>query len=115
MNDNSDEVIILQDTNADNYKKYTYINELYETQLRIDKEISALSLEIENLPKVPLDIDKWVSSFCSNFKISDLNKICDINKKYKKLIEERKSNGSKIKLFAIDNIIDQISEVITNG
>lgn len=95
----------------ENYQKYAYVQELYENQVRIDKEIAQLSSEIESLPQIPPSMDGWISSFRSNVKISDVTKVFKINRKYKKLIEERKSNGSKIKIFAIDHILDQIDEV----
>ena len=97
---------------SDNYQKYLYIQELYANQVRIDKEITNLSSEIEKLPKMPPNIDRWISSFRSGFKISDMSKLFKINRQYRELVEERKSNGSKIKLFAIDNIIAQIDEVV---
>lgn len=97
----------------ENYQKYLYIQELYQNQIKIDKEIELLSGEIEKLPKMPPNMERWISSFRSDFKISDLSKICKINKRYKHLMEERKINGSKIKLFAIDNVIKQIEETVS--
>jgi hypothetical protein len=57
-------------------------------------------------------MDRWIGSFRSNFKISDLTKIFKINKRYRTLMEERKSNGSKIKIFAIDNVLEQIHDTV---
>ncbi len=93
-----------------NYQKLLYIQELYETQKRIDSEIASLSSEIETMPKMPPSIEGWVTSFRSNFKLTDLTKVFKINKKYRTLMEERKSNGRKIKMFAIDNVLEQIKE-----
>lgn len=98
---------------AENYKKYIYIRQLYDNQIRIDNEIAELSSEIDSMPQMPENMEAWIGSFRSNFKISDFTKIFKINKKYKKLIEERKNNGRKIKMFAIDNILDQINEVMS--
>jgi len=91
--------------------KYLYMQNLYDTQKGIDKEIESIALEMDNLPKLPKSMESWINSFSNNFKLSDFDKTFSLNKKYKKLIEERKSNSSKIKLFAIDNIIDQIEQV----
>lgn len=92
-------------------RKYLYIQSLYNTQLEIDKEIANLSAEIESMPKMPPSMEGWISSFSSEFKISHLGKIFKINKRYRELVEERKNNGTKIKLFAIDNVLDQIKEI----
>lgn len=100
--------------NQEDYQKYLYIQELYLNQVRIDKEIESISSEIKLIPKIPQNIESWASSFSSKFKISDLNKVSKLNKKYNDLIEERKINGSKIKLFAIDNILVQIEQVNKN-
>jgi hypothetical protein len=97
---------------AANYQKLLYIQELYEPQKKIDAEIATLSSEIESLPKMPASMDRWIGSFRSNFKISDLTKIFKINKRYRTLMEERKSNGSKIKIFAIDNVLEQIHDTV---
>jgi hypothetical protein len=103
--DNQDEI---------NLQKYMHIQELYQNQQNIDKEISTLSLEIQKLPEMPRSMENWVSSFSSEFKLSDMKKIFNLNKRYKTLIENRKENGQKIKLFAIDNLIDQINETVKN-
>jgi hypothetical protein len=92
------------------YKKFLYLQELYENQKRIDAEIAVLSSEIDGLPKLPESMDRWIGSFRSNFKISDLTKIFKINKKYRNLMEERRSNGRKIKIFAIENVLEQIKD-----
>jgi len=99
-------------TDTANYQKLLYIQQLYETQKRIDAEISALSSEIEALPKMPASMDRWIGSFRSNFKIPDLTKMLKINKRYRTLMEERRSNGSKIKIFAIDNVLEQINDTV---
>lgn len=98
----------------ENYNKLLYIQELYETQKKIDTEIATLSSEIELLPKMPTNMDGWIGSFRSNFKIPDLTKMLKINKRYRTLMEERKSNGSKIKIFAIENVLEQISDTVNS-
>jgi hypothetical protein len=98
------------DVESPDYKKYLYLQELYENQKRIDAEIAVLSSEIDGLPKLPESMDRWIGSFRSNFKISDLTKIFKINKKYRNLMEERRSNGRKIKIFAIENVLEQIKD-----
>lgn len=101
----------INDIENKNYQKYLYIQELYTTQLKIDEEINALSDQLNKLPEMPKSIDRWANSFSSKVKISDIDKMTKLSKRYLDLIEDRKINGSKIKIFAIDNILDQINDV----
>lgn len=94
----------------DSLQKFLYIKELYDRQLKIDKDIENLSKEIQKIPEMPQSMDRWIDSFSSKFKIADLTKISKLTREHRRLLDDRKSNGRKIKLFAIDNLLDQIKE-----
>lgn len=96
----------------ENYNKFLELQELQKNQNRIDDEIANLSKEIKDLPEPPHNIDDWCSSFNNKFKISDYKKMFNINRQYKKLLDERKENTRKIKIFAIENIIERINETV---
>jgi hypothetical protein len=91
--------------------KFTYIKSLTDKQVNINNEIQDLSQQIEQLPMLPEDLDHWISSFETNFKMKDFATVFKINKRYRVLLEERESNKSKIKMFVIDNLLDQIKDL----
>lgn len=108
--ENSSEIKINTEVQENSSKKFEYLQTLYQYQQKIDEEISEISSEIKTIPQSPLNMDAWISSFSSKFKISDLSKMVKLTKRYKILMEERQINGSKMKLFAIDNLLEQIKE-----
>lgn len=91
-------------------EKYLYLQILNKKQADIDDEIASISKEIKALPVVPKSIDRWINSVSSPFKISDFDRIFTLKRRYKKLMEERGYNGSKIKIFAIENVLEMIKE-----
>ena len=95
--------------------KFHYIKALTDKQANINSEIQDLSQQIEELPLLPEDLDRWISSFETKFKMKDFQTVFKINKRYQKLLEERDSNKSKIKMFVIDNLLDQIKELEKKG
>lgn len=105
----------MKNSDQDNMHKYMYMQQLHKNQQKIDIDIENISKELQKLPDMPYSMDGWISSFQSNFKLSDFTKIFNLNKRYKNLLEDRKSNGSKIKIFAIENLIDQINEVVKDN
>lgn len=92
-------------------EKFIHIQGLRQKQISIDDEICALSKEIETLPSFPHNMDSWITSFSTDFKMGDFKKIFDINKRYRHLLSEREVNQHKIKEFALDNLIEQIKEI----
>lgn len=99
-------------------KKVIDMETLFNTQIKINEEISVITEEISNLPEIPVSIDKWIDSLSNidefNFKLEDFNKLFFINKKYNKLIEQRESNSLKIKILVIDNLLDRIKGILEN-
>lgn len=89
---------------------------LLEDQEKINNEIYATFDEIRNMPRLPSDINKWISSInltpAKVFKISDLSKIRKINKKIHSLMERQEANSKKIKEIAIDDLLNKINNVL---
>ena len=92
-------------------ERYLYLQSLNKAQENIDAEIHLISEELKNIPPMPRSVDRWINSMSSSFKLSDFDKTFSLNRRYKKLMEERKFNGSRIKLFAIENVLEMIKEV----
>lgn len=97
-------------------KKVIDMETLFNTQIKINEEISVITEEISNLPEIPVSIDRWIDSLSNidefNFQLKDFNKLFFINKKYNNLIEQRESNSLKIKILVIDNLLDRIKGIL---
>jgi len=97
-------------------QKLTDMQELFNSQIEINKELTNVSVEIDSLPEMPDSLDSWVDSIpdinSENFKLSDYKKMFKMNKKYGDLIEKREHNSQKIKILVIDNIIDKIKALL---
>lgn len=97
-------------------QKYNDMQELFNSQVEINEEISNVSIEIGSLPEMPESLDSWLDSIpkinSPNFKLSDFKKMFKMNKKYNDLIERRDHNSQKIRILAIDNIIDKIKDLL---
>jgi len=96
--------------------KYNDMQELFNSQVEINKEITTVSVEIGSLPEMPDSLDNWVDSISDinsgNFKLSDYKKMFKMSKKYNELLEKREHNSQKIKILVIDNIIDKIKALL---
>lgn len=97
-------------------QKFMEMQNLYDAQIRIDNEITDLSNEIITLPPIPENLEAWTDSLAdintNNFKLSDFKKMFKCNKEYSKLIEEKENNILKLRIMAIDNLIDRIKEAL---
>lgn len=95
---------------------YNEIEALYNHQLRLNDEISNITNELNTLPEIPYDLDKWIDSIPEadkkTFKLVDFKRLFAINKQYEKLIEERDRNASKMKSMVVDNLLDRIKEIL---
>jgi hypothetical protein len=98
-------------------QRYLEMVELYDRQTTLNKELLQTANDLNKLPSMPKDLDKWIDSIPnekSNFKLADYGKIFKVGRKYDKLVEEREHNMQKIKVLMIDNLIEKIREVIGN-
>jgi hypothetical protein len=96
-------------------EKYEKMQELFDTQIKISKELVDVSEELKLVPDMPKDLEKWIDSIPnenSKFRLTDFNKLFKIGRKYEKLVEKRKENDQKIKILVIDNLIDRINEIL---
>jgi hypothetical protein len=97
-------------------QKFLELQELHDAQTKINSEIIDLSNEITTLPPIPENLEVWTDSLAdintNNFKLSDFKKMFKCNKEYNKLIEEKENNTLKLRIMAIDNLIDRIREVL---
>jgi hypothetical protein len=96
--------------------KYKDMEELYNHQLELNGEIETLTKEVNELPEVPYDLDKWADSLTDTstkgFRLVDFKRLFVINKKYEKLIEERERNTIKMKSLVVDNLLNRIKEIL---
>lgn len=91
------------------------MNELCDKQVELTKELVSTSHELNTLPPMPKDLDKWIGSIPdgkSEFKLAHFGRLFKIGRKYDKLVEESKENMQKIKLVMIDELLDKIKSVI---
>jgi hypothetical protein len=99
-------------------KKYNSMQSLLNKQIHLNKDISDILSEIEQLPKIPNDLNFWIESIAKQddgydrFKLTDFSKMFKINKKYKELIEEREHINRNIKIAVIDNLLDVIRNIV---
>jgi hypothetical protein len=105
-------------TELDIEKKYYSMQKLLDRQVLLNKDISNILLEIEQLPKIPYDLNFWIESIAKpddgydRFKLTDFSKMFKINKQYKALIEEREHINRNIKIAVIDNLLDVIKNIV---
>lgn len=99
------------DCDPETLQKFGELQNLYKEQSQIDAELKELNQTIDEMPKLPHSIEFWLGSFDTGFKLSDFKKMFAINKQYQNLIDKRDKNGQKIKLFMIENVLQQIKEV----
>lgn len=88
---------------------------LCDNQIRINDELECIAKEIEIMPGMPRNIEKWLNSISlknDRFKLSDFSRIFQISKKYNSLVEEKSKNISSLKIIIIENILDQIKSTI---
>lgn len=99
----------------DDLVKLNSIQKLYKEQLTINKKIEEICNEMDTIPELPKDLERWMGSLPDKdnpFKLEHYKKMSKISKKYINLIEEKDINSHKIKLMAIDNVIDKIKKII---
>jgi hypothetical protein len=96
----------------DGYDRFIQIQSLVDNQVRINNAIFNILKEMDTLPKLPSNIDTWISSISDEFKLSDFSKMFKINKEMMSLIEEKEINAQKLKVAIIDNLIEKINKVI---
>jgi hypothetical protein len=94
--------------------KIIEMQELIDNQIIINNEITSLSKEITSLPKIPNDLEKWADSLADDksFKLADFKKMFKFNKQYSELTERLEDNARKIRILAIDNLIDKIKNML---
>jgi hypothetical protein len=90
---------------------------LLDDQDAINKELIDISNEIEVMPEIPYNIDRWLDSIPDMYKdkdftLTDFKKMFKIQKKYNELLEKRSNNTAKIKVIVIDNLIDRIKDLL---
>lgn len=108
-------------TISDGYKseiiaRFDELDTLVDKQQHIDKELTNLTDEMDNLPPIPESIDYWIDSVAEpgSFKTSDFIKMFKMNKRYNELIEQKEITIQKMKVLAIENLIDKIKNLIEN-
>jgi hypothetical protein len=90
-------------------------NNLLQDQMKINDEIYETFDQIRNMPRPPSDINKWISSVDFSpkaFKLSDLVKMRTINKKMHSLMAKQEETSQKLKMLAIEDLINQINDVL---
>jgi len=96
-------------------EKYLKMQELFDHQVNLNKELVDISKELSEIPEMPENLDKWIDSIPnekSKFKLTDYNRLFKVSKKYNQLAEKREENAQKIKVLVIDNLIDRINEIL---
>jgi hypothetical protein len=96
-------------------QKYLEMQDLFDHQVKLNKELVDVSEELKLIPEMPKDLEKWIDSIPnekSKFKLSDYAKLFKVGRKYDKLAEKREENAQKIKVLVIDNLIDRINEIL---
>jgi hypothetical protein len=102
-------------------KQMEYLNEMddiYQKQLKLNAEVANTAKEINEMPKMPKDLDRWMESVPElnnnkkRFKISDYANIFKISRKYESLLEDRDINQSKLKVVVIDNLLNKIKKAL---
>src|SRR5271165_728136 len=96
-------------------EKYLKMQELFDHQVELNKELVDISKELSEIPEMPENLEKWIDSIPnenSKFKLTDYDKLFKVNKKYNQLTEKREDNAQKIKVLVIDNLIDRINEIL---
>jgi hypothetical protein len=92
------------------------MEELFNSQMKLNIDISNLTEDMRNLPTIPTNMESWIESIpdlnSNGFKLEDFKKIFKINKEYNNLMEKREENSHKLKIIAIDNLIDRIKDII---
>lgn len=88
---------------------------LIQDQIKINDEIYETFNQIRNMPRPPPDINKWISSVDfspKSFKLSDLVKMRNINKKMHSLMVKQEETSQKLKVLAIEDLINKINDVL---
>lgn len=98
-------------------EKFVDMQNLFEKQIKINTELSSIAKEIEGLPEIPDNIDRWLDSVQKitqdkSFTLSDFKKMFKINKEYNKLIEDRDENAHKIRVAVIDDLLLKIQDLL---
>ena len=96
--------------------KFIEMKELVDNQVQINNEIKEISDEIITLPQIPDDLERWTESLSDidskNFKLSDFKKMFKFNKRYTELMERKENNTLKIRVLAIDNLLNKIKNIL---
>lgn len=87
------------------------INLIFE-QSKLVQRMTDIDIEIENLPKLPADMNTWMESLPDisvdkneRFKMADFKKLTKLNKEYERLKEREEETKTKLRLYLIDNVI----------
>lgn len=96
-------------------EKYLKMQDLFDHQVKLNKELVDISKELNEIPEMPENLEKWIDSIPnekSKFRLTDYNRLFKVSKKYNQLAEKREENAQKIKVLVIDNLIDRINEIL---
>lgn len=96
-------------------EKYLQMQDLFDSQVRLNKELVEVSEELKSIPEMPQNLDEWIDSIPnekSKFKLADYDKLFKVSRKYTKITEKREENAQKIKVLVIDNLLDRIKELL---
>lgn len=94
---------------------YQKIQELIDKQVKINKELLETVDEINAIPEMPKNLDKWIDSIPnekSKFKLTDYNKLFKVSKKFNKITEQQEENAQKLKIVVIEDLINKINEIL---
>jgi|ERR1700733_9407909 len=94
---------------------YENLQELIKKQINISKELIEASEELNAIPEMPKNLDKWIDSIPnekSKFKLADYSRMFKVGRKYNQLVEKQEINGSKLKVVMIEELIEKIKEVL---
>ena len=94
---------------------YSDIEEVINDQIKINTELIKASKELNDIPDMPKNLDKWIDSLPNEktkFKLVDYSNLFKIGRKYNKLVERQKSNAQKLKVIMIDDLLKKIKDVL---
>ena len=96
--------------------KYIAMEELMNQQSYLNNQIILLSSKLEEIPKAPKNLNKWITSISGqgkkSFKLSDFSNLFNITKEYNKLKDRVDENSRELKVAVIESIIDRINNIL---
>lgn len=94
---------------------YHNLQDLIKNQIKISKELIEASDELNSIPEMPKNLDKWIDSIPndkSKFKLADYSKLFKVGRKYNQLVEKQEANAGKLKVVMIEELLEKIKEVL---